>query len=56
MSPAATRALAAFSDTFAGIAPASVLPFIGAQLVGAALGWVLVRAFFPAAPASSVSG
>ena len=24
-----------FTDTFAGIAPASVLPFIGAQLVGA---------------------
>lgn len=27
-----------FSDTFAGIAPASVLPFIAAQLVGAAIG------------------
>ena len=27
-----------FSDTFAGIAPASVLPFIVAQLVGAAIG------------------
>lgn len=37
----------AFSDTFAGITPASVLPFIGAQLVGAALGWVLVRGLFP---------
>ncbi|WP_137843224.1 MIP/aquaporin family protein [Microbacterium sp. 2FI] len=37
-----------FSDTFAGIAPASVLPFIGAQLVGAALGWALVRLLFPA--------
>ncbi len=46
----------AFSDTFAGIAPTSVLPFIGAQLVGAALGWLLVRAFFPvatSAPAAS---
>lgn len=31
----------AFSDTFAGIAPASVLPFIAAQLVGAALGTAL---------------
>ena len=41
----------AFSDTFAGIAPASVLPFIAAQLVGAALGWVLVRALFPVATA-----
>ena len=38
----------AFSDTFAGIAPASVLPFIAAQLIGGALGWALVRAFFPA--------
>ena len=32
-----------FSDTFAGIAPSSVLPFIVAQLVGAALGLVLVK-------------
>lgn len=30
-----------FSDTFAGIAPSSVLPFIIAQLVGAALGVAL---------------
>lgn len=37
-----------FTDTFAGIAPTSVLPFIGAQLVGAALGWIVVRALFPA--------
>jgi glycerol uptake facilitator-like aquaporin len=29
-----------FSDTFAGIAPASVMPFIAAQLVGAAIGLV----------------
>ena len=36
-----------FSDTFAGIAPASVLPFIGAQLVGAALGYAAVRVLFP---------
>jgi glycerol uptake facilitator-like aquaporin len=27
-----------FSDTFAGIAPASVLPFVTAQVIGAALG------------------
>ena len=39
-----------FSDTFAGIAPASVLPFIGAQLVGAAIGWMLVLSLFPIAP------
>ena len=38
-----------FSDTFAGIAPASALPFIAAQLVGAALGWGLVRVLFPVA-------
>ena len=46
----------AFSDTFAGIAPSSVLPFIAAQLVGAALGLVAVRALVPvttAEPAAS---
>ncbi|MFF2489016.1 aquaporin [Microbacterium sp. NPDC058062] len=37
------------SDTFAGIAPTSVLPFIGAQLFGAALGYAAVRVLFPAA-------
>ena len=31
------------SDSFAGIAPESVLPFIAAQLIGAALGVALVR-------------
>jgi len=36
-----------FSDTFAGIAPSSVLPFIAAQLVGAGLGAALVRALYP---------
>ncbi len=37
-----------FSDTFAGIAPGSVLPFLGgAQVVGAALGVGLVVLFFP---------
>ncbi len=39
-----------FSDTFAGIAPASVAPFITAQVVGAGLGAALVRALYPAAP------
>lgn len=33
-----------FSDTFAGISPDSVLPFIGAQLVGMALGLLGARA------------
>ncbi|WP_194409018.1 aquaporin [Microbacterium cremeum] len=37
-----------FTDTFAGIAPASVLPFIGAQLVGAALGTAVIILLFPA--------
>jgi len=32
-----------FSDTFAGIAPISVLPFIVAQLIGAALGVFVVK-------------
>ena len=36
-----------FSDTFAGIAPTSVLPFIGAQLVGAAIGVGLLLVLFP---------
>ncbi|THG31019.1 MIP/aquaporin family protein [Naasia lichenicola] len=37
-----------FSDTFAGISPASVAPFIGAQLLGAALGAALTALLFPA--------
>ncbi|MFF3070440.1 aquaporin [Kitasatospora sp. NPDC057936] len=36
----------AFTDTFAGIAPASVLPFIAAQLVGTAVGVALVAVLF----------
>ncbi|MEU6066143.1 MULTISPECIES: MIP/aquaporin family protein [Streptomyces] len=36
----------AFTDTFAGIAPASVTPFIAAQLVGAAVGLGLLVAVF----------
>jgi arsenate reductase (thioredoxin) len=36
------------SNTFAGIAPGSVAPFIGAQLGGAALAWLLIRTLFPA--------
>jgi glycerol uptake facilitator-like aquaporin len=36
-----------FSNTFAGIAPASVLGFVGAQLVGGLLGYGLVRALYP---------
>jgi len=36
-----------FSDTFAGIDPASVPGFVGAQLVGGLLGLLLVRALYP---------
>jgi glycerol uptake facilitator-like aquaporin len=36
-----------FSNTFAGIAPGSVMGFIVAQLVGAAIGVILVRALTP---------
>jgi glycerol uptake facilitator-like aquaporin len=36
----------AFSDTFAGIAPASVAPFIAAQLLGAVAGVALVAVLF----------
>ncbi|MFC9128881.1 aquaporin [Streptomyces sp. NPDC057099] len=36
----------AFTDTFAGIAPASVAPFIAAQLLGAALGLGVVAVVY----------
>lgn len=36
-----------FSDTFAGIAPASAVPYIGAQLIGGALGFAAVRLLTP---------
>ncbi|MGW2645034.1 aquaporin [Streptomyces sp. NPDC001393] len=36
----------AFTDTFAGIAPASVVPFIAAQLAGAVLGLGAVRTVY----------
>lgn len=49
--PAVTLARA-WSDTFAGIAPGSVLAFVAAQAVGAAFGAGLAVALFPyAAPA-----
>jgi glycerol uptake facilitator-like aquaporin len=37
-----------FSDTFAGIAPSSLAPFVLAQTVGAALGLLLIRLLYPA--------
>jgi glycerol uptake facilitator-like aquaporin len=41
-----------FSDTFAGIAPASAPLYIGAQFVGAALGYLTVRLLAPHPTAS----
>jgi arsenate reductase len=38
-----------FTDSFAGIAPGSVAPFIGAQVVGAALAVLVVRILYPQA-------
>jgi glycerol uptake facilitator-like aquaporin len=42
-----------FSDTFAGIAPASVPGFVLAQLVGGAVGLGVVRALYPDAAAAA---
>jgi glycerol uptake facilitator-like aquaporin len=36
-----------FSDSFAGIAPASVPPFVVAQLLGAGLAFVVIRVLYP---------
>lgn len=42
-----------FTDTFAGIAPASVLPFVGAQLVGAAIGVAVTVFLYPSVARSA---
>jgi arsenate reductase len=42
-----------FSNSFAGIAPTSVPPFVLAQVAGAALGLGLVLALYPDAPATA---
>jgi hypothetical protein len=42
-----------FSDTFAGIAPGSVLGFVAAQIVGGAAGLALVRALYPDAASAA---
>jgi glycerol uptake facilitator-like aquaporin len=39
-----------FSDTFAGIAPASAPLYVAAQLVGGVVGWLAVRILFPDRP------
>lgn len=36
-----------FSDTFTGVAPTSALPFIGAQLIGGAIGFAIAILLFP---------
>jgi arsenate reductase len=36
-----------FSDTFAGIAPSSVPPFVAAQILGGALAILVIRALYP---------
>ena len=46
--PAVTIARA-FTNTFAGIAPGSILGFVLAQLLGAALGIILIATLYPAA-------
>ncbi len=46
--PAVTLART-LSDTFAGIAPSSVMPFMIAQIVGTALACGVVRVLWPAA-------
>lgn len=39
-----------FSDSFAGIAPTSAFPYIGAQIIGAVLGLAAVKVLAPARP------
>lgn len=46
----------AFTDTFAGISPASVLPFLAAQLLGAAAGLGLVAVCFGRPAAADQDG
>jgi hypothetical protein len=35
------------TNTFAGIDPSSIAAFVGAQLVGGALGFLVVRVLYP---------
>jgi arsenate reductase len=45
-----------FSDSFAGIAPASVPAFVGAQICGGVIGYGLIRLLYPAiTPAEAAS-
>jgi hypothetical protein len=45
-----------FTDTYAGIAPASAAPFIAAQLVGGLIGLGLAAILFPASIGSAGPG
>lgn len=45
-----------FTDSFAGISPGSVVPFISAQLIGAVLGYVAIRILAPAVAPGTESG
>jgi glycerol uptake facilitator-like aquaporin len=45
-----------FSDTFAGIAPSSVLAFIGAQVIGGALAVGIIKALYPAITPADAAG
>jgi arsenate reductase len=45
-----------FSDTFAGIAPGSVLSFIGAQVIGGLLAIVLIKVLYPAITPADAAG
>ena len=49
--PAVTIARS-LTDSFSGIAPADVLPFIAAQFAGALIGWLAARLLAPPCPAS----
>jgi arsenate reductase len=44
-----------FSDTFAGIAPASVPAFVGAQVIGGALAVALIRVLYPGITAAEAA-
>src|SRR5579864_2122470 len=45
-----------FSDTFAGIAPSSVLPFIAAQILGGILAAGIIKALYPAITPADAAG
>ena len=45
----------AFTDTFAGIAPASVPGFVAAQLIGAAAGIIALTLLYPAVSTAAVT-